>query len=219
MKKRSSCLQSKTMLKLQEIKNDGKLVKSFECHQKSKLLENRYYSNSWSFCCIWFSFFLMHCKTSKITWGTKIQTFNFDTIWTNFWRKCPTPKTLPNFNACRGVGTTGEQGHMPSQYFEQLVPVPPQYFQQTFGPTKCVPLQYLTPSYAPVQLNLVFAHFLGIAKSSLLPGFSLRIGSFHYYKWVGKQKMFINTRLFLEIYNSSLILWAGWYNSYYRPEA
>ena len=47
------------------------------------------------------------------------------------------------------VGTWGAQGHMPPQYFKKQVPVPLQHFQQTLGPTKCVSLQYLTPSYAP----------------------------------------------------------------------
>ena len=41
------------------------------------------------------------------------------------------------------------------KYFEHLAPVPPQYFQQTLGPTKCVPLQYLTASYAPVVTFLM----------------------------------------------------------------
>ena len=60
-----------------------------------------------------------------------------------------TSKILPQVANIRGVGTGEAQGHMPSQYFEQLVPVPLQHFQRTSGPTKCVPLQYLTPSYAP----------------------------------------------------------------------
>ena len=41
---------------------------------------------------------------------------------------------------------------MPPQYFEQLVVVPLQYFEQILVLTKCVPLQYLTPSYAPDAL-------------------------------------------------------------------
>ena len=36
-----------------------------------------------------------------------------------------------------------------TQYFEQLVPMPPKYFQKTLGPTKCEPLQYLVPSFSP----------------------------------------------------------------------
>ena len=48
----------------------------------------------------------------------------------------------------RNRGGTGSRAP-PPQYLEQLVPVPLQHFQQTSGPTKCVHLQYLTPSYAP----------------------------------------------------------------------
>ena len=47
----------------------------------------------------------------------------------------------------RNKGDTGARA--PPQYFEQPVPVPPQYFQKILGPTNRVPLQYLTPSYAP----------------------------------------------------------------------
>ena len=53
----------------------------------------------------------------------------------------------------------GGTGAHASQYFEHLAPVPPQYFQQTLGPTKCVPPQYLTPSYAPGLVMSFLAHF------------------------------------------------------------
>ena len=43
------------------------------------------------------------------------------------------------------------QEHLLSQYFEQLAPLPPKYYQQTLGPTECVPLQYLTLSYTPAH--------------------------------------------------------------------
>ena len=51
--------------------------------------------------------------------------------------------------SCRGVGTRGAQGHVSPQYFEQLVVVTLQYFEQILGMTKWVPPQYLTPSYGP----------------------------------------------------------------------
>ena len=54
-----------------------------------------------------------------------------------------------SFLPTRGVGTSGAQGHVPPQYFDQLGAVPLQHFQQLSGSTKCVPLQYLPPSYAP----------------------------------------------------------------------
>ena len=49
----------------------------------------------------------------------------------------------------RAVGTRGAQGHVPPQYFKQLVAVPLQYFKQILGLTKWVPPQSLTPSYGP----------------------------------------------------------------------
>ena len=69
--------------------------------------------------------------------------------------------------ACsRDVGTGEAQEPVPlpiPQYFEQLVPVPLQLFQWTSGPTKCVPLQYLKPSYAPaVRTGAKEAVWLGI---------------------------------------------------------
>ena len=47
----------------------------------------------------------------------------------------------------RGVGTGGTRARA-SPPLPAPAPVPPQYFEQTFGPTKSVPLQYLTTSYA-----------------------------------------------------------------------
>ena len=59
------------------------------------------------------------------------------------------PKSRNKMFSTRGVGTRGAQGHMPPHNFEQLVHFPPQQFYQTLRPTKCVSLQYFTPSYAP----------------------------------------------------------------------
>ena len=46
-------------------------------------------------------------------------------------------------------GGTGTDAPPPPKYFKQLVSVPPQYFQQTYGSTKNVLLQYLSPSFDP----------------------------------------------------------------------
>ena len=49
----------------------------------------------------------------------------------------------------QGRRNTGVQGHVPPHYFEQLVAVPLQYFQQILEQTVWVPPQYLTPSDVP----------------------------------------------------------------------